>query len=64
MTTENGYYFKLPEIVRIPLRKMLKARQVLKNLTEIHLMACTFGDHIEIYKWPILPVDQQTQSAA
>ena len=53
LTTDTGYCFRLPQLMTVPLSKVLKARTILYNLTEIQIMDCTFGEYIEIYKWII-----------
>ena len=53
LTTDTGYCFRLPQLMTVPLSKILRARTILFNLTEIQIMACTFGEYVEIYKWII-----------
>ena len=53
LTNDGEYHFRLPKLMTIPISKIFKARRILNELTEIHIMACTFGEYIEIYKWPI-----------
>ena len=59
LKTEDDYKLTLPCKINVPISKILKTRKVLQNLNEIQLIACTFGEYIEIHKW-LLSTKPQT----
>ena len=50
----DGFCLKLPCSIKISILQLLKLNKVLSDLTEMQLLACTFGEYTEVHKW-LLP---------